>query len=61
MFNASHLFALAIGIAIGAIIRGKKPQKPWAELTEKEKKIRITTIITLLLLFIAGIIVAFLY
>lgn len=52
----------AIGIAVGLIIgliAGRR-QKPWSELTDKEKKIRMGIIAILAISFIAGIVVFFL-
>lgn len=49
-------FAIGIvtGLAIG-LVAGRK-QKPWSELTEKEKRIRIGIIATIAILVIAGVI-----
>jgi len=55
-----------IGIAVGLIIglTAGRRQKPWSELTDKEKKIRIrliaTVAILLIALLIAGIVMFFL-
>jgi len=38
-----------------------KKQKPWSELTEKERNTKIMLVIFAVFLFIAGIVVAFLY
>jgi hypothetical protein len=41
---------LAIGLAVG------RRQKPWSELTQKEKRIRIGLIVVLAVLLAAGIV-----
>ena len=46
---------MGIGISIGISI-GKK-HKPWSELTDKEKRTRIISIATGVVLFIAGVVV----
>ncbi len=46
---------IAIGISIG-ISMGRK-QKPWSELSERERKVRIGTITALSVLAIAGVVV----
>ena len=51
-FGAGFVIGLAIGMAIG---RKRKPEKPWSELTEKEKKIRIWLMVALLAAVVAGI------
>jgi ABC-type antimicrobial peptide transport system permease subunit len=55
------MFALGIIIGIGiGLFFGKTPSKPWSELTEKEKKMRIAIMVTLAILVIAGVVVSFL-
>ncbi len=52
---------IAIGVAIGisiGISMGKN-QKPWSELTEKEKKMKLTLIAFGFILFIIGVITLF--
>ena len=49
---------IGVGISIGISIGIK--QKPWSELTEKEKRIRIWLIGGGVILLAAGIVVAFL-
>jgi tetrahydromethanopterin S-methyltransferase subunit F len=50
---------IVIGLAIGFIItRGK--QKPWSELTEKEKRVRIWLIGAGVVLLAAGVVTALL-
>ena len=51
-FGAGFVIGLAIGMAIA---RKRKPEKPWSELTEKEKKIRIWLTVALLAAVVAGI------
>ena len=46
---------MGIGISIGVSI-GKK-QKPWSELTDTEKRTRIISITSGVVIFIAGVIV----
>ena len=45
---------IAVGLAIG-IVSGRR-QKPWSELTEKEKRIRIGLIAAGVVLLAAGIV-----
>lgn len=52
------IVGFGIGLYFGII---SKSQKPWSELTQKEKKIRITLIIAGVILLIAGIITFFLF
>ena len=49
-----YAIGMVTGLAIGLIATRK--QKPWADLTEKEKKIRIGLMTTLGILVIAGIV-----
>lgn len=58
MGDTGFVIGLVIGMAIG-FAAGRK-QKPWSELTEREKKIRIGTIAGLAILVVAGIVVFFL-
>ena len=46
---------IAIGISIG--IQMGRQQKPWSELTPREKKVRIGIIAALSVLVVAGIVV----
>lgn len=46
---------IAVGLAIG-VAAGRK-QRPWSELTEKEKKVRIGIMVALGLAVIAGFVV----
>jgi hypothetical protein len=52
-FGAGFVIGLACGIAIG---RKQKPQKPWSELTDREKKVRIGLMVALAAAVVAGII-----
>ena len=47
---------IAVGLAIG-IVSGRR-QKPWSELTEKEKRIRIGLIAAGVVLLVVGVVVA---
>ena len=61
MYGAGYVIGLAVGLGAGIAIGisiGKK-QKPWSELSEGERKVRIGIIIALSVLAIAGV-VAFL-
>ena len=49
-----YAIGMVTGLAIGLIATRK--QKPWDDLTEKEKKIRIGLMTTLGILVIAGIV-----
>jgi hypothetical protein len=47
---------IVVGLAIGLILtRGR--QKPWSELTRKEKRVRITLMVVLAALVVAGVVV----
>jgi multisubunit Na+/H+ antiporter MnhB subunit len=50
---------LAAGIAIG-LAAGKK-QKPWSELSESEKKLKIALVVILGLMVLAGFVAWFAY
>jgi uncharacterized membrane-anchored protein YhcB (DUF1043 family) len=53
---------ILVGIGIGAYLTSLiVKQKPWSELSEQEKKIRIGLTITGGVLFILGIVTFFLY
>jgi len=52
-FVAGLVIGLAIGIALGT---KRKPQKPWSELTEKEKRTRTGIMVTLLAALVAGVV-----
>jgi len=39
-FGAGFAIGIAVGVGLGMVV-GRKQQKPWAELTDKEKKVRI--------------------
>jgi len=49
-----YAIGIATGLAIGLVTARK--QKPWSELTAREKKLRIGLLITGVVLLIAGII-----
>jgi len=53
-WGAGFATGIAVGLVIG-ITAGRR-QKPWSELTEREKKIRIGIITALGILVIAGIV-----
>ncbi|MFC1972318.1 hypothetical protein ACFLVE_02805 [Chloroflexota bacterium] len=57
-WGAGFAMGIAVGLAVG-LVTGRK-QKPWAELTEKEKKVIIWLIGAGVVLFLAGIVVFFL-
>lgn len=61
MFNEFLAYLSILIATIVAIWLMARKQKPWSELTEKEKKTRIVLIIIGILLFAAGIVAAFLY
>ena len=47
---------IVVGLAIGFILtRGR--QKPWSELTEREKRVRIILMVVLSVLVVAGVVV----
>jgi len=50
---------IAVGLAIG-IVSGRR-QKPWSELTEKEKRIRIGLIAAGVVLLVVGVVVALMW
>ncbi len=53
---------IIVGIGIGLFFGiAFKPQKPWSELAEKEKIVRIILITGCIVLFIAGIVTFFLF
>jgi len=54
---AGFATGIAVGLTIGLVTAGK--QKPWSELTEKEKRLRVWLIAVAVVLLAAGI-VAFL-
>ena len=56
-FGIGLLLGFATGIGTGISI-GKK-QKPWSELNEQEKRVRIIAIVTGSVLFIAGVVIFF--
>ena len=54
-----YVIGLAVGVGAGIAIGisiGKK-QKPWSELSERERKVRIGTITALSVLAVAGVVV----
>jgi tetrahydromethanopterin S-methyltransferase subunit F len=56
-FGYGLIAGIIIGMAIGFIItRGR--QKPWSEMTEKEKRLRIGLIAAGVALLAAGVVVA---
>lgn len=57
IFALFIIIGIGIGLYFGLI---SKTQKPWSELTEKEKKMRIAIMFTLAILVIAGVVVSFL-
>ncbi|MGD9118607.1 MAG: hypothetical protein PVJ08_07760 [Dehalococcoidia bacterium] len=47
---------IVVGLAVGIILsRGK--QKRWSELTKREKRVRITLVVVLAVLVVAGVVV----
>ena len=54
-----YAIGIATGLAIG-LVSGRK-QKPWSEMTDKEKKIRIWLIASGAILVIAGLIALILH
>lgn len=47
-----------IGVGVGSYFTAiAKPQKQWSELNEKEKKMRITLLITSAIIFVLGVLV----
>ena len=57
-WGVGFAMGMVIGLVIG-IAAGRK-QKPWSELTDKEKKIRIGITVAGAILLIAGVIAFFL-
>ena len=57
-WGAGFATGIAVGLAIGLSFRRK--QKPWSELTEKEKKLRVWLIAAGVILLAAGIVIFFL-
>jgi len=57
IFALFIIIGIGIGLYFGLI---SKTQKPWSELTEKEKKMRIAIMFTLAILVIAGVVVSLL-
>jgi len=55
-WGVGYLLGMASGLAIG-LIAGRR-QKPWSELTQKEKRIRIGLIAAGVVLLAAGAVVA---
>ena len=55
---AGFATGIAVGLTIG-LITGRK-QKPWSELTEKEKKLRVWLIAAGVVMLAAGIVTFFL-
>jgi hypothetical protein len=53
-WGVGYLFGMASGLAIG-LIAGRR-QKPWSELTQKERRIRIGLIAAGVVLLAAGIV-----
>jgi tetrahydromethanopterin S-methyltransferase subunit F len=53
-WGVGYLFGMASGLAIG-FVAGRR-QKPWSELTRKEKRIRIGLIAAGVVLLAAGIV-----
>jgi len=53
-WGVGYLLGMASGLAIG-LIAGRR-QKPWSELTQKEKRIRIGLIAAGVVLLAAGIV-----
>ncbi|HUV57054.1 MAG TPA: hypothetical protein VMV84_07465 [Dehalococcoidales bacterium] len=60
-WGAGYVIGMAIGLGAGIVIgyAGRK-QKPWSELTKKEKRLRGGIIITLAILVVATAVVLFL-
>lgn len=57
-WGAGFVIGMAIGFSAG-FAAGRK-QKPWSELTEKEKKIRIGMIVACAVALVAGVVAFFL-
>jgi len=55
-FGAGFAIGIAVGVGLGMVV-GRKQQKPWAELTDKEKKVRIAIIAALGVAVIASFVV----
>jgi tetrahydromethanopterin S-methyltransferase subunit F len=55
-WGVGYLMGVATGLAIGFVV-GRR-QKPWSELTEKERRIRIGLIAAGVVLLIVGAVVA---
>jgi tetrahydromethanopterin S-methyltransferase subunit F len=58
-WGVGYLFGMASGLAIG-FVAGRR-QKPWSELTQKEKRIRIGLIAAGVVLLAAGIVMLLLW
>jgi hypothetical protein len=59
MDDSGFVLGLAVGITIG-IILGRR-QKPFSEMSDSEKRLRIGLVAVLSISAVAGIVVAFLY
>ena len=56
------ILGIMVGIGLGSYFTAiAKPQKPWSELTEKEKKIRLWFFAIAILFLIIGVVVLYLY
>jgi tetrahydromethanopterin S-methyltransferase subunit F len=58
-WGVGYLFGMASGLAIG-FVAGRR-QKPWSELTQKERRIRIGLIAAGVVLLAAGIVMLLLW
>jgi len=56
------ILGVIVGIGLGSYFTAMaRPQKPWSELTEREKKIRIWLFSIGILFLILGVVVLYLY
>jgi len=54
-FGAGFAIGIAVGLGLGMTM-GRK-QRPWSELTEKERKVRIGILVALGVVVVAGLVV----
>ena len=54
-FGAGFAIGIAVGLGLGMTM-GRK-QRPWSELTDKEKKVRIGIMVALGIVVVAGLVV----
>jgi len=55
-WGAGFAIGIAVGVGLGMVV-GRKQQRPWSELTDKEKKVRIGIMVALGIAVVAGFVV----